>query len=39
MSGGPALPAAVAIILATSILCALAIRKVAGKRSRYLIGW
>ena len=39
LSGGPALPAAVAIILSISILCALAIRKVAGKRSRYLIGW
>ena len=39
LSGGPALPAAVAIILGISILCALAIRKVAGKRSRYLIGW
>jgi len=39
LSGGLALPAAVAIILGMSILCALAIRKVAGKRSRYLIGW
>jgi peptidoglycan/LPS O-acetylase OafA/YrhL len=39
LSGGVALPVAVSIILGTSILCALAIRKVAGKRSRYLIGW
>ncbi len=39
LSGGPALPLAVAIIHGASILCALGIRKVAGKRSRYLIGW
>jgi peptidoglycan/LPS O-acetylase OafA/YrhL len=39
LSGGLALPIAVAIILGSSILCALAIRKVAGKHSRYLIGW
>lgn len=39
LSGGVALPVAVAIILGSSILCALAIRKVAGKGSRYLIGW
>lgn len=39
LSGGAALPVAVAIIHGTSILCALGIRKVSGKRSRYLIGW
>ncbi|MFM7186212.1 MAG: acyltransferase family protein [Armatimonadota bacterium] len=39
LSGGAALPVAVAIIHGVSILCALGIRKVAGKRSRYLIGW
>lgn len=39
LSGGSALPLAVAIIHGTSILCALAVRKLAGKRSRYLIGW
>jgi len=39
LSGGVALPVAVSIILGTSILCALAIRKIIGKRSRYLIGW
>lgn len=39
LSGGPTLPLAVAIIHGTSILCALAVRKLAGKRSRYLIGW
>jgi hypothetical protein len=39
LKGGLALPIAVAIILGSSILCALAIRKVAGKYSRYLIGW
>jgi membrane-bound acyltransferase YfiQ involved in biofilm formation len=39
LQGGLALPIAVAIILGSSILCALGIRKVAGKYSRYLIGW
>jgi hypothetical protein len=39
LSGGAALPVAVAIVHGMSILFALGIRKVAGKRSRYLIGW
>ena len=39
LRGGAALPIAVAIIHGVSILCALGIRKIAGKRSRYLIGW
>jgi len=39
LKGGAALPLAIAIIHGMSILCALGIRKVAGTRSRYLIGW
>lgn len=39
LKGGSALPVAVVIIHGVSILCALGIRKVAGKYSRYLIGW
>lgn len=39
LDGGATLPIAVAIIHGASILCALGIRKIAGKRSRYLIGW
>jgi peptidoglycan/LPS O-acetylase OafA/YrhL len=39
LKGGAALPLAIAFIHGASILCALAIRKIAGKQSRYLIGW